>query len=700
LNAVPARRLGKMPDFAPGADMTAPALLEVDRLTVKIRAAGAQTCPVDGVGLTVEAGETFALVGESGCGKSMTALAIARLLPDAARVVAGKVRLGGEDLLALPEARMRRLRGGRIGMIFQEPATSLNPVMTIGAQIGEALALHRGLGRRAARAEAGRLLAAVGIPAAHARLGDYPFQLSGGMKQRAMIAMALAGEPELLIADEPTTALDVTIQSQVLDLLATLQAERGMAMLLITHDLGVVARMARRVGVLYAGELIETGPRVAFFTRPLHPYTRRLFDALPDGATRGRGLAALAGTVPALDQHFAGCRFAPRCPRAFPRCECEAPSWRTVDGRRVRCHLYEECEHVDIFPAERADERSAPAAFPRAQEPLLETRDLAVHFALRKGMLRRKAGAVKAVDGVSLKLALGRTLALVGESGCGKTTVGKAILHLPRPSAGTVFFQGEEIGVRNRQSIRRLRHAVQMVFQDPFASLNPRLTIGEILEEGMVALGVGDSAAARRRTVDALLERIGLSPAVRERYPHEFSGGQRQRIAIARALAVSPRVIVCDEPTSALDVSVQAQLLNLMGELQRERGLAYLFITHNLAVVRYLADDVAVMYLGRIVEEGPAARVLDAPAHPYTRALLDAVPSITFGMAAGGDVPPSRGAARLAAELPSSLVPPAGCHFHPRCPRADEVCRQGYPAARALGEGHVVRCHWPDSGGR
>ncbi|GHU10535.1 ABC transporter ATP-binding protein [Betaproteobacteria bacterium] len=679
-----------MPEVVTAAGATKPALLEVDPLTVTIRTAGGEIRPVDGVGLSIAAGETYALVGESGCGKSMTALAIARLLPDAAKVVSGAVRLDGEDLLALPEARMRRLRGGRIGMIFQEPATSLNPVATVGDQIGEALALHRGLRGAAARAEGRRLLEAVGIPAASARLDDYPFQLSGGMKQRVMIAMALSGEPGLLIADEPTTALDVTIQAQVLELLAGLQAERNMAMLLITHDLGVVAKIAQQVGVLYAGELIESGRRASFFTRPLHPYTQRLFDALPDRAARGHRLAALPGTVPALGQAFVGCRFAPRCPQAFPRCKLAAPQWQQVGEQQVRCHLYASNDGAEIVTAKAsADTSPADVAFAHDGQPLLEARELAVHFPLRTGLLRRKTGVVKAVDGVSLKLTPGRTLALVGESGCGKTTVGRSLLHLPQPTAGTLRYQGEEIRADNRQSMRKLRHAVQMVFQDPFASLNPRLTIGEILEEGMVALGVGEDAAARQRTVDALLERIGLSPTMRWRYPHEFSGGQRQRIAIARALAVSPQVIVCDEPTSALDVSVQAQLLNLMGELQRERGLAYLFITHNLAVVRYLADDVAVMYLGRIVEEGPAGKIFDTPAHPYTRALLDAVLSAT-----GAEAPPEVGKVRPALELPSPLAPPPGCHFHPRCPRAGEACRQNYPEPRSVGEGHVVRCHF------
>ncbi|MDR2924843.1 MAG: dipeptide ABC transporter ATP-binding protein [Azoarcus sp.] len=660
-------------------------LLEVEGLTVTIRGAQCAARPVEGVGLSIKAGETFALLGESGCGKSMTALAIARLLPEAAAISGGRVMLGDEDLLALPESRMRRVRGGRIGMIFQEPATSLNPVMTIGAQIGEVLALHRGLTGGAARAESRRLLEEVGIPAAQERLDAYPFQFSGGMRQRVMIAMALAGEPELLIADEPTTALDVTIQAQVLELLARLQAERGMAMLLITHDLGVVSRMAHRVGLLYAGELIETGSREDFFAAPLHPYAQRLFAALPDSAARGRMLDALPGGVPSLAQGFAGCRFAPRCPQAFERCQIDAPGWNTVKNRNVRCHLYEGGN--GILPQRQASKGTTSCLCPSSGSPVLEVSQLAVHFPVKKGLLRRTAGWVRAVDGVSLRLEAGRTLALVGESGCGKTTVGRAILQLAPPTAGEVMFDGAPLRFRDRVAVRGIRQAVQMVFQDPFASLNPRLSIGDILEEGMVSLGVGGTASVRQRVVDELLERVGLSAQMRWRYPHEFSGGQRQRLAIARALAVSPRVVVCDEPTSALDVSVQAQLLNLMCELQRERGLAYLFITHNLAVVRYMADEVAVMYLGRIVEQGSAARVLETPVHPYTRMLLAAVPRID---AETGACPSM---AVVAAEPPSPLSPPTGCHFHPRCALAADACRTAFPAARELGHGHIVRCH-------
>ncbi|MFP5401746.1 MAG: dipeptide ABC transporter ATP-binding protein [Gammaproteobacteria bacterium] len=674
------------------------ALLQVTGLRVAIARGGGEIRPVDGVDFSIGAGETFALLGESGCGKSMTALALTRLLPDAGRIAGGSVTLGGEDLLALPESAMRRVRGGRIGMIFQEPSTSLNPVMTVGAQIVEALA-QRGVDGEAARGEAIRLLEAVGIPDPARRLQDYPFQFSGGMKQRVMIAMALAGRPQLLIADEPTTALDVTIQAQVLELLAGIQRREGMGMLLITHDLGVVARMAHRVGVMYAGQVVETGTRDAFFAAPLHPYSRKLFAALPEAAKRGGALDAPEGSVPPLDRHFAGCRFAERCPAAFDRCDEEAPAWHRVGAQAVRCHLY---EGVSV-PRPLVSPVTGAAALhrQRSAQPVLEVRELAVHFPVRKGLLKRTVGHVKAVDGVSLRLAPGRTLALVGESGCGKTTVGKAILRLIEPTAGEVYLDGEPIGDLAEEALGPMRRAVQMVFQDPFASLNPRMRVGEIIEEGLAALGIGADVRERRARVVELLERVGLSADMRWRYPHEFSGGQRQRIAVARALAVSPRVIVCDEPTSALDVSVQAQLLNLMRTLQREQGLAYLFITHNLAVVEYLADEVAVMYLGRIVEEGPVERVLGIRAHPYTRALLAAVPKVSVDRAEDGrQLAAERAGPGAAVELPSPLDPPAGCHFHPRCPQATDVCRASYPPVTELGQGHRVRCHWPQVAGR
>ena len=663
--------------------MDAP-LLDVGDLSTRIEVAAGTVRAVERVSFRVEAGETLALLGESGCGKSITALSLMRLLPDTGRIVAGSVRLGGRELLGLPEAEMRSVRGGEMAMIFQEPATSLNPVLTVGVQIGEVLSRHAGLRGEAARRRSRELLEAVGIPDPDRRLGEFPFQLSGGMKQRVMIATALAGEPRLLIADEPTTALDVTIQAQVLDLLAALQESRGMAMLLITHDLGVVARMAHRVGVMYAGELIETAPRGAFFAAPLHPYSRKLFAALPAASRRGGALETIPGSVPPLTREFAGCRFADRCAFAWERCRLEVPVWSGHgEGRAVRCHLYD----AGAAPGfEAAPPAVAPVTAAQASVAgLLDVRGLKVHFPVRKGLLKRTVGHVRAVDGIDLSVAAGRTLALVGESGCGKTTAGKAILRLLAPTAGEILFGGRDLAGLSRRAMRPLRRSIQMIFQDPYASLNPRMRVGEILLEGISALGVAADAAGRKARVAEMLDRVGLDATMAGRHPHEFSGGQRQRIAIARALAVNPRLLICDEPTSALDVSVQAQILNLLGELQRGMGLGYLFITHNIAVVDFLAHEVAVMYLGRIVESGPVETILRSPAHPYTRALLAAVPRIDGQRQDAGMIGTG--------ELPSAFSPPPGCHFHPRCPQATEACRRDYPGTSELGAGHAVRCH-------
>ena len=582
---------------------------------------------VDGVSFELRPGECFALVGESGCGKSMTALSLMRLLPDAGRIAGGRVGLDGMDLLGLPEAAMRSVRGRRIAMIFQEPATALNPVLTVGRQVAEVIERHTPARGAQARAKAMELLKSVGIPEPERRFHEYPFQLSGGQKQRVMIAAALAADPEVLVADEPTTALDVTIQAQILDLLGALQAEHRMALLLITHDLGIVAKMAQRVGVMYAGEIVELADREAFFRAPQHPYSQKLFAALPSPQRRSGELAVIRGQVPPLTQRFASCRFVERCELAFERCRAEAPELlEPLPAHFVRCHLRAAAPAAPR--AEASGETTVLVPHKEDRSTLLEVKDLAVHFPIRRGLLRRTVGTVKAVGGVSFALREGRTLALVGESGCGKTTTGKALLRLIEPTSGSVRYAGEELTALSRAQMRAKRSALQIIFQDPYASLNPRLRISEILLEGMRSLGVLQDDAARLRRLIDLLGEVGLPPEALSRYPHEFSGGQRQRIAIARALAVEPKLIVCDEPTSALDVSVQAQILNLLRSLQRRHGIAYLFITHNIAVVDYLAHEVAVMYRGKIVEHGAVDQVLRRPEHPYTRELLAAVPTI------------------------------------------------------------------------
>jgi len=601
---------------------------------------------IEALDLTIERGETFALVGESGCGKSMTALSILRLLPENGRVTQGAVRVEGTDIVQLPEARMRDVRGRRVGIIFQEPATSLNPVVPVGKQIVEVIERHTALRGEAARAKAIDWLTRVGIPDPAVRIGAYPFQMSGGQKQRVMIAIALAAEPDLLIADEPTTALDVTIQKQILDLLADLQRERKMGMLLITHDLGIVATMAHRIALMYAAQVVEVATVKEFFARPLHPYAQLLFAALPDNVRRGQTLAAIPGTVPALNRGFAGCRFVDRCPWALEECHrirpdlLEPNSLAVEPGHRVRCILY---RGADVpKPSETAAASRPDSAPPKEQDvaapaqsahlgPVLEVKDYRVWFPMRAGFLKRTRGFFKAVDGISLALHPGRTLALVGESGCGKTTTGKAVVQLLRGIAhieGEAWLEGALLDQLEGEALLEARRKVQIIFQDPYASLNPRMRVAEILEEGMISLRPEIAAPNRRERVQVLLQKVGLRPDAVDRYPHEFSGGQRQRIAIARALAVEPKVIVCDEPTSALDVSVQAQILNLLAQLQRELGVAYLFITHNFAVVEYLAHDIAVMQDGKIVEAGPADDVLARPQSAYTKTLLAAVPRL------------------------------------------------------------------------
>ena len=538
---------------------TSPALLEVHDLAVQFGSGANLVRAVDGASFSVAAGETVVLVGESGSGKSITALAIARLLPPVARITSGSVMLAGEALFSLPEHRMRDIRGGTVGMIFQEPQSSLNPVMTIGAQIGETLVRHKGLRGTALTARIGELLEAVGIEAPGQRMHEYPHQYSGGMKQRAMIAMALAADPKLLIADEPTTALDVTIQAQVLELIRSIQRDRDMGILFITHDLAVAHQIADRIVVMKHGQVVEQGSRDAFYANPQHAYSKQLFAALP--------------------------------------------SWekRVSEGRTPR---------------------------ESAGEVMLSVRDLKVWFPIRKGVFRRTVGHVKAVDGIDLDIEAGRTLAVVGESGSGKTTMGKAILQLLEMHSGSVLYQGQDLVTVGQAALRRYRSDLQIVFQDPYSSMNPRMRVNDIIQEGMVAQGIGVDRAAREARVVELLGLVGLEEAHARRYPHEFSGGQRQRICIARALAVDPRLIVCDEPTSALDVSVQAQILALLRDLQDRLGLTYLFVTHNIGVVAYLAHRVAVMYQGHIVEHGAVEQVLAAPAHDYTRRLLAAVPRI------------------------------------------------------------------------
>jgi len=616
-------------------------MLQLDDLHIELDGEAGLVRAVDGLSLCLARGETFALVGESGCGKSMTALALMRLLPENGRVARGRLDLEGEDLYALPESRMRGVRGARLGMIFQEPATSLNPVMRVGDQLVEAIELHTPLRGREARARALEWLGRVGIPEPERRIDDYPFRLSGGQKQRVMIAMALAGEPDFLIADEPTTALDVTIQAQILELLRALQKSQGMGLLLITHDLAVVSQMADHVALMYAGQIVEVAPAAEFFRAPRHPYAHLLLRAMPDAGKRGGRLAAIPGTVPALSQEFKGCRFTPRCDRAMPACTSTVPVLAPPAGSAtasVRCLLYADGQAPVFGPVAPVAQEPGASPLPDIEQPagagrppLLALRHLSVRFPLPGAGWSRQPRHATVVDDVSLSVGVGETLALVGESGCGKTTTGRAIVQLLRGRAlieGEALFQDRDLFQLEGDALREARRSIQIVFQDPYASLNPRMRVAELIEEGLVSLRPELDADARRQRVEALAEQVGLRRDALARWPHEFSGGQRQRIAIARALAVEPRLIVCDEPTSALDVSVQAQILNLLRTLQRELQVSYLFITHNIGVVEYIADHVAVMQQGRIEEAGPSQGVLNRPRSDYTRRLLAAVPRI------------------------------------------------------------------------
>ncbi|MDF0579467.1 ABC transporter ATP-binding protein [Bradyrhizobium yuanmingense] len=532
---------------------------------------------VRNVSFDIAARETVAIVGESGSGKSVTALSIMRLIPSEIGRVEGRVMLAGRDLLALPEADMKDIRGNDVAMIFQEPMTSLNPVLTIGFQIAEALIQHRGLTRAAAEAETIRLLDRVRIPAAASRFHEHPHRFSGGMRQRVMIAMALACKPKLLIADEPTTALDVTIQAQILELLKGLQQEEGMSILFITHDMGVVAEIADRTVVMYGGQAVETDATARIFAAPAHPYTRALLAAVPR-------LGSMGGRT-----------------------------------RPMRFPIVDKVTGTSDEPAETPDTVSP------AERPLLEVSNLTTRFPIRSGLFGKVSGRVHAVENVSFTLRAGETLALVGESGCGKSTTGRSILKLTEPDSGTVLIDGQDVLAMNGRALRDVRKHMQIVFQDPFASLNPRMSVGTAIAAPLLANGLTTASQARDKVAD-LLVRVGLSADMAARFPHEFSGGQRQRICIARALALGPKLIVADEAVSALDVSVKAQVVNLMLDLQASMGLAYLFISHDIAVVERMSHRVAVMYLGEIVEIGPRASVFGYPQHPYTKKLMAAVP--------------------------------------------------------------------------
>ncbi|MGH3398793.1 MAG: dipeptide ABC transporter ATP-binding protein [Streptosporangiaceae bacterium] len=664
-------------------------LLRVQDLRTDIRRRKDAVHPVDGVSFTVRRGETVGLVGESGCGKTMTAMSIMKMLPPGGHIVSGAVELSGQDLVPLDAAQMRRVRGRQVATVFQDPMTSLNPTMTIGDQIAGPVRVHLGHSRAAARQRAEEVLGLVGVPRPAERLDAFPHQLSGGLRQRVMIAMALSCEPKLLIADEPTTALDVTIQAQILHLLDDLKARLDMGMLLVTHDMGVIAGRADRVLVMYAGRIVEAAPTEVLFASPRHPYTEALLGAIPRMTQdRGQDLYSIPGLPPDLSDPPAGCRFAARCRYATRECRDNDPALT----EREPGHQYA-CFHPRPDPAAARAESAVAVAAPArpaadAAPPLLVLDAVHKEFGVRKGVLQRTVASVKAVSGVSFEVAPGETFGLVGESGSGKTTVGRLIAMLDQPDSGHIRFDGTELNALSGGALRRARRDVQLMFQDAYASLDPRMQVGSSLREPLMIQHIGDRAARRARVAE-LLDGVGLPRSAADRYPHEFSGGQRQRIGLARALALSPRLIVADEPVSALDVSIQAQVLNLMKSLQAQFALTYVLISHDLSVVKYLADRIGVMYLGKLVEIGSSAAIYARPAHPYTAGLLKAIPE------PDPVIEQAKPAEVITGELPSALDPPSGCRFRTRCPLARAQCAEEEPLLRPFGDDHLAACHFP-----
>ena len=676
-------------------------LLNIQDLHTDIEIRSGVVHALSGVDLYVNPGETLGIVGESGSGKTMTALSLMGLLPQGGRVSSGSIFLDGQDLTKMPLHAKRKLRGTKVGMIFQDPLTSLNPTMKIGLQVCEPLRVHKKMSKKDALERAVEILKRVGMPRPEIVINNYPHQLSGGMRQRVMIAMALVCEPRILISDEPTTALDVTTQMQILDLIDELRDEYQMGVILITHDLGVVAGHTDRVAVMYAGRIVETAPTKTLFTEPKHRYTSSLMAALPERAlAAGTKLFSIPGAPPSLTNLPVGCRFASRCLWAGAECVDRYPDLSGEGFHTYSC--FHPVQEGDESPAELQAklEGSAPVDEAVAEpgtpvvygevddtvEVLLDVKEASREYASSgSGFLKRDKGVVSAVDRVSITLKKGETYGLVGESGCGKSTMGRLIAGLEPPSGGAIELGGRDLATLKGRDAVRIHRDVQMMFQDSYAAMDPRMRIDQILAEPMSIQKTGNTRQIAERIME-IIEQVGLTEEILDRYPHEFSGGQLQRIGFARSLTLAPDLIVADEPVSALDVSVQAQVLNLMKDLQAELGLSYLFISHDLAVVQYMADRIGVMYLGRIVEEGPAKEVVENPKHPYTKALIDSIP------VPDPEFSHDDQAIKLTGEPPSAVNPPKGCRFRPRCPFAGEECKM---QPLLTEETHRVACHHP-----
>ena len=667
-------------------------LLQINDLHTDIEIRNGVVRALSGVDLHVNPGETLGIVGESGSGKTMTALSLMGLLPQGGKVSSGSIILDGQDLTKMPLHLKRKMRGTKVGMIFQDPLTSLNPTMKIGLQVCEPLRVHEKLSKREALARAVEILKRVGMPRPEVVINNYPHQLSGGMRQRVMIAMALVCKPRILIADEPTTALDVTTQMQILDLIDELRDEYKMGVILITHDLGVVAGHTDRVAVMYAGRIVETAPTKTLFTEPKHRYTSSLMAALPERALEaGTKLFSIPGAPPSLTNLPVGCRFAARCLWATDECRAGYPDLSGDDSHTFSCfHPVQEGDESPAILQAKLDSGKAEDAVEGApqisHEVLLDVKEASREYeSAGAGFFKRNKGVVSAVDRVSITVKKGETYGLVGESGCGKSTVGRLIAGLEPPSGGAIELDGRDLATLKGRDAVRIHRDVQMMFQDSYAAMDPRMRIDQILAEPMSIQKTGNARQIAERIME-ILEQVGLTEEILDRYPHEFSGGQLQRIGFARSLTLAPDLIVADEPVSALDVSVQAQVLNLMKDLQQELGLSYLFISHDLAVVQYMADRIGVMYLGRIVEEGPAHEVVKNPKHPYTKALIDSIP------VPDPEFKHDESAIKLTGEPPSAVNPPEGCRFRPRCPFAGEECKV---QPMLTDETHRVACHHP-----
>jgi peptide/nickel transport system ATP-binding protein len=677
-------------------------LLDIERLSVEFATSRGVLQAISDVSFSVKAGEIVCLVGESGSGKTVTSKAIMRLIDDEnGSISAGAIKLNGIDVAALTPHALRSLRGKKVAMVFQEPMAAFDPVFTIGSQIVETIRRHdRRKTSRQAWHQAVELLRLVGIPEPELRMKQYPNELSGGMLQRAMIAMAISCEPELLIADEPTTALDVTIQAQILQLLQELKTEFNMSILLITHDLGIAAEIADRIIVMYAGQVVEQAATPELFAQPYHPYTQGLLQSITTmDSDRLQRLPAIPGSIPSLADLPGGCRFHPRCPYATEQCVREAPVLEDRGGRQAACWNVEQllargsaapAAPITLHVATAAVSPQAAAGpaepFAGQDEPLFELRHVTKHYPYGRSVFSREKKTLRAVDDVSFTIRKGETFGLVGESGSGKSTLGRVLLRLEKPTSGSVLFEGRDLAAMSGAHLRQERQHMQMIFQDPYGSVDPRWKVGDIVGEPFAVHGKL-SARERKEAVLELLRLVGLGPASYDRYPHEFSGGQRQRIGIARAIALRPKFVLADEAVSALDVSVQAQIVNLLQELRQQLDLTMMFIGHGLNVVRYVSDRIGVMYLGKLVEIAPSEQLFRHPAHHYTKALVSSIPV--------PDPQRRRKFAAIQGEIPSPASPPSGCRFRTRCPAATARCAAEPPSFREVGQGHYVACHDP-----